>query len=111
MNIRLGVGEKLTLGHVLMVVAVIICLLPFTSAAVALILGIAVAVTVGNPFLDRTRKITHQLLTLSVVGLGAGMNLNTVAEVGMKGFGYTVIGIGFALLVGTFLGKLFKTSE
>ena len=45
------------------------------------------------------------------MGLGAGMDLGVIGRVGMKGFGYTVIGISLTLLVGTLIGKLLKTGK
>ena len=75
------------------------------SAGAALLLGIGVAVTLGNPWAARTRPLAKKALAASVVGLGAGMNLRVVASVGLHGFGYTLVGIAFALAAGSFLGR------
>ncbi len=75
------------------------------SAGVALILGVAVALTVGNPWPTRTPKLAHRLLTLSVIALGAGMNLHVIARVGASGVGYTAAGIALALTLGALLGR------
>ncbi len=83
----------------------LLTLLPWVSAALALLAGIAVALTLGNPFGERTRPVAHKLLTLSVIGLGAGMDLAVVGRVGLHGLGYTAVGIGSALLIGTLLGR------
>ena len=40
------------------------------------------------------------------MGLGFGMNLHQVLRAGRSGFLYTAVGIAFALIVGTALGKL-----
>jgi uncharacterized integral membrane protein (TIGR00698 family) len=80
-------------------------LLPAVSSGVALILGVAVALTLGNPWPDRTRALAHRALTWSVVGLGAGMNLAVVGRVGLHGLGYTALGIGSALVLGTLFGR------
>ena len=58
----------------------------------------------GNPFAARTRPLAHRLLTASVVGLGAGMDLAVVGRVGLHGLGYTAVGIASALAIGTLLG-------
>ncbi|MEO6954338.1 MAG: putative sulfate exporter family transporter [Polyangia bacterium] len=77
----------------------------FVSPALALLAGIAYAIVFGNRFAHRTRLFAHRSLTWSVVGLGAGMNLAVVARVGLHGLGYTVVGIGLALSLGTLLGR------
>ncbi len=87
------------------------CLLPFVSPPLALLAGLALAVTLGNPWADKTSKAVKHLLALSVVGLGAGMNLAVVAEAGLRGFGYTFIGISLTLLLGFVLAKLLKSAR
>jgi uncharacterized integral membrane protein (TIGR00698 family) len=86
-------------------------LLPWFSSGSALLAGIAVALTVGNPWPARTRALAHRALTWSVVGLGAGMNLAVVGRVGLHGIGYTVVGIACALLVGTILGRRLRVAR
>jgi uncharacterized integral membrane protein (TIGR00698 family) len=80
-------------------------LLPWVSAGVALLAGIAVALTLGNPFAARTRPLAQTLLAASVIGLGAGMDLAVVGRVGLHGLGYTAFGIASALALGTLLGR------
>ncbi|MGE5234360.1 MAG: YeiH family protein [Acidobacteriota bacterium] len=72
----------------------------------ALLIGVAVALLLGNPWAARTKPLTSQLLAASVVGLGAAMNLRTVAVVGLKGFGYTLIGIACTLTLAAVFGRL-----
>jgi uncharacterized integral membrane protein (TIGR00698 family) len=78
---------------------------------VALLAGTCVALLAGNPFQRTTRKWTHQLLALSVVGLGAGMDLRTVAKAGLHGLGYTVLSISFTLALGLWLARRFKVNR
>ena len=66
--------------------------------------GLALALTLGNPHSARTRAWTPRLLAWSVMGLGAAMNLSTVARVGLQGFGYTLVGITCTLALGALLG-------
>ncbi len=94
-----------TLARMLVPLGAALCLLPFVSAPVALVGGIVLALTLGNPYLAHTRAWTHRLLSLSVVGLGAGMNLHAVAEAGARGFGYTVVGIAGCLVLGALLAR------
>jgi uncharacterized integral membrane protein (TIGR00698 family) len=87
------------------------CLSPYGSSAIALLAGILLASTLGNPFTDFTKKHTSTLLQISVVGLGAGMNLKVVGVVGVQGIGYTVTGIAFTAMVGFLLTRLLKTPD
>jgi uncharacterized integral membrane protein (TIGR00698 family) len=91
----------------------VLCLLPDIQAldwravptAGALLAGVVVALGVGNPFAARTKTLTPRLLALSVMGLGAAMNLRTVLVVGLEGFGYTLVGIAATLALGALLGR------
>src|ERR1700733_1369920 len=78
---------------------------PFASSGAALLAGMAVALTLGNPWPARVRALAHRALTWSVVGLGAGMTLAVVGRVGLGGVGPTALGIACALALGTFLGR------
>jgi uncharacterized integral membrane protein (TIGR00698 family) len=82
-----------------------VCALPFVSTGMGLLLGLALALAVGNPWLPRTPRLTSQLLALSVVGLGAGMDLRVVARAGAHGFVYTMAGIAAALALGALLTR------
>jgi len=48
------------------------------------------------------------MLSYSIIGLGFGMNLKVIYEVGKSGVLYTVVGITFTLIAGYLLGKAFK---
>lgn len=87
----------------------LLCLSPYGSSAMALLAGIILASTLGNPFPGFIKKHTSTLLQISVVGLGAGMNLLVVGVVGVQGIGYTVTGIVFTAIIGYFLARLLKT--
>jgi uncharacterized integral membrane protein (TIGR00698 family) len=78
----------------------------FSSPPLALALGLAIALTIGNAFPAFTRIASKWFLQVSVVGLGFGMNLGEVLRAGRSGFLYTLIGISFAVLCGIFLGKI-----
>jgi uncharacterized integral membrane protein (TIGR00698 family) len=89
----------------------IACMLlaPFASPGIALLIGITLALTLGNPYPLTTAQVVAPLLQISVVGLGAGMNLAEVGRAGVHGFFYTVIGISVTLAVGLTLGRLLRT--
>jgi len=86
-------------------------ILPFISPGVALLIGIVLALTIGNPYPLTTARMTTPLLQISVVGLGAGMNLVEVGHAGVHGFFYTVIGITLTVTIGLILGRLLGTQR
>jgi uncharacterized integral membrane protein (TIGR00698 family) len=100
--------RKLTPAHILVPLCAALSLWPFVSAAIALVAGILIALLMGNPFQALTRKWTHTLLALSVVGLGAGMDLRAVAKAGLQGLGYTVVSITGSIALGLWLSKRFR---
>ncbi|RYZ93846.1 MAG: putative sulfate exporter family transporter, partial [Proteobacteria bacterium] len=98
--------KKTTLASAALFLGAAFCLTPWASSALALVLGIAIAVLLENPYQAFTKKLTPKLLSYSVIGLGAGMNLAVIAAVGIRGVGYTVVGIAAAFALGTLLGRL-----
>ncbi len=78
------------------------------APGLAVICGIAFSVTWGNPFAKQTAKLTSQLLALSIVLMGCGMDIVAVLHAGMNGILYTFAGIVLGLGIGTYLGKKFK---
>ncbi len=87
----------------------LLCLWPAVSSGVALISGVAVAVLFGNPFQSALKPWTSRLLSASIVGLGAGMNLITVAKVGVQGLAYTVGSLATVFLLGWLFQKILRT--
>src|SRR5207248_1337173 len=78
------------------------------SPPVALGLGLVFGFTFPHPFDQSAKKLSRYLLQASVVGLGFGMNLHDVIRAGRSGFVYTLLSIGFAMLVGMGLGVLLR---
>ncbi|UPL48393.1 YeiH family protein [Hymenobacter sublimis] len=83
----------------------VFCLTPWASPPLALILGLVLAQTVGNPFLAQTRKLTPTLLQYSVIGLGFGMNAHAAVQAGQEGVLFTVASIAGTLVLGYALGR------
>ncbi|HJV90516.1 MAG TPA: putative sulfate exporter family transporter [Holophagaceae bacterium] len=81
---------------------------PAVPSWLALLLGLALALGLGHPHGGRTKVLTPKLLSVSVIGLGAAMNLQEVARVGLQGFAYTVVGISLTLILGLALGRWLK---
>jgi len=84
---------------------------PWGSSAWALAFGVLLALTVGNPISESTKSLAPQLLSYSIIGLGAGMNLITVGRAGLAGLGYTVVSITLTLILGILLGRALKTER
>ena len=95
----------------LLVLGGLLALAPFTPAAAALVGGALLALTLGNPLQGRTRAWSQRLLPLSVVGLGADMNLRMVAKAGLHGLGYTALSLVIVLALGWWLARLLKVER
>jgi uncharacterized integral membrane protein (TIGR00698 family) len=101
------IPQNFSPAHILIPVAALLCLAPSISSGAAFSSGMLLTLAFGNPYLEHTKKkITHSLLGLSVMGLGAGMNLAVVGKVGIQSLGYTVIGIAVTMSLGALLGRL-----
>ena len=77
------------------------------NPAVGLALGLAIALTVGNPAQKETSAASKKLLQLSVILLGFGMRLDAVLKVGAASLWVTLISISATLAIGSALGKVF----
>jgi uncharacterized integral membrane protein (TIGR00698 family) len=100
---------RVTLQKALFAAGVAFCLTPWCSPPIALALGLALALTIGQPF--KTAKLTKLLLQISVVGLGFGMNLQKVVEAGRTGILFTVATIAGTLLLGWLIGRALRVSR
>jgi uncharacterized integral membrane protein (TIGR00698 family) len=90
--------------------AAALCLTPFISAPIALLMGLILAQLTGNPFpqVFKEYKITSRLLQYSVVGLGFGMSIYSAISAGRQGVLFTMVTITGTLVLGTLLGALMK---
>ena len=99
------------MAFVLFPVAALLSLSPWISSGEALVMGMILALAFGNPYAAQAKLLTPRFLALSVMGLGAGMNLAVIGKVGLNGIGYTVAGILTAATIGTLLGRVLKTEK
>jgi uncharacterized integral membrane protein (TIGR00698 family) len=83
-------------------------LLPFVSTGAGLAMGIAFSFLAGNPWPDKTGRVSRDLLKISVVGLGFGMELGEVWRVGRSSLVYTFVGIVGTMVAGMLLGRALK---
>ncbi len=102
---------KLTSGAKETIFVILLLVIPFLSPALALLLGLIVALTIGNPFIQHNKILTKILLQASVVGLGFGMNINAAMEAGKTGIVFTIFSIAITMGLGLFIGKLMKVEK
>ena len=101
-------NKNLSVRKLIFIIALILCLTPLVSPPIALLIGIAIAQTVGHPYIHLNSKAVSLLLKISVIGLGFGMNVNSALNAGKQGLLFTVASIVGTLALGLLLGKLFK---
>jgi uncharacterized integral membrane protein (TIGR00698 family) len=90
---------------IIFIICVALCLTPFISPAIALLMGLVIAQFTGHPYLHLNHKATHLLLQVSVVGLGFGMNVHSAMQAGKEGVLFTIASISGTLIFGYFMGK------
>jgi uncharacterized integral membrane protein (TIGR00698 family) len=93
-------------SKILFVLGLVFCLTRWASPPLALLAGLFFGAIASHPYPGESRQISKYLLQAAVVGLGFGMNLQQVLRAGRSGFVYTAVGIAFALIVGTAIGKM-----
>ena len=98
-------GRAVTLRQVVFWGLLVFCLSPWASPPLALALGLALAQTVGNPFVARTKVLTSKLLQFSVIGLGFGINAHAAVRAGQEGLLFTVASIAGTLVLGYLVGR------
>ncbi len=108
---QLNANKKIEFKKIALLMGALFALSPWASSATALLVGVAIALFLGNPAKTLTSKLSQKLLMYSIVALGAGMNLIKVASVGAHGIGYTAMSITLTLLLGWILGTLLKTES
>lgn len=90
---------------------VLLCASAFLSPAVALLLGIVMALAFGNPFPKFSKKGSKIALQVSVVGLGFGMNLYESLAAGKEGMLFTIVSVIGVMCIGVLLGKWLKIDK
>ena len=101
-------SDKDLLRKILFFLLVVFCVSPFASSPVALALGIAFTIIIGNPYEQKVHKYIHLLLQISIVGLGFGLQLDEAMKAGREGITLTIMSITTVMVLGYFLGKFLK---
>lgn len=81
------------------------------SPALALFMGIALALSLGAPYASFAKKCSKHLLQISVVGLGFGMNLYESLAASREGMLFTIVSVIGVMCTGIALGKVFKINS
>ena len=82
----------------------------WVKPAVALFMGIALALTIGAPYAKMNKKVSKYLLQAAVVGLGFGMNLHSALAAGREGMLFTIVSVVGVMVLGVALGKLLRVN-
>ncbi len=101
-------APPLKLARAALIAGAIIAVLGLVSPAVSLAAGIAVGLTLGNPWVAVTARASRLLLQVAVVGLGFGLALGEVWEIGRTGLLLTLVVVAAALAAGIALGRLLR---
>ena len=105
------------MARVLFFVLALLCLAPLAGLAgealafvapAALVAGLALALTLGNPFPAESKKVGKPLLQGAVVLLGFSVDLQTVLKAGAQGLGFAVVSILLVFGLGWLLQRLLK---
>ena len=87
---------------IIYITALLFCIFPFVETPFALLIGIVLAQFLQHPFPKTSKKFTHILLQISVVGLGFGMNAHEAIYAGKQGLLFTIFPILSTLALGLF---------
>jgi len=87
-----------------------LCLTPWASPPIALVLGVTLALALGNPFPELSRTLSKYLLQGCVVLLGFGMNLGVVLKAGAGGAALAAGSIALTFALGYWLKGRLKIS-
>ncbi len=77
-------------------------------APAALLVGVALALSLGHPYQSQTKALTKRLLQASVVLLGFSMDIGKVAEAGRSGLLFSFISITLVFSLGWALQRALK---
>ena len=96
------------LAIVLLALASVACLFSWLDSSLALLVGIALGLSLGNPLLRESQLGAGWVLKLAVVGLGFGLPLDVVLATARDSLLLTIASIGLALLAGWALARWLK---
>lgn len=89
----------------------LLALSAFLSPALSLLMGIVMALVLGNPFPLFSKKASKKALQVSVVGLGFGMSLFESLAAGKQGMLFTIVSVVGVMCIGVLIGKWMKVNR
>jgi uncharacterized integral membrane protein (TIGR00698 family) len=93
------------------ILLILFLLSPYGSPPLALVTGLMLAFSIGNPFPHLSGKPTKILLQSSVILLGFGMNLEAIYKAGREGILFTIATIFGTLLLGYVVGRILMVAS
>ncbi len=104
-----GISKKFKNYNWLYSIIICACFFPFMSPAIALFIGLIISI-IGLRH-ENIHKYTSKVLQASIVLMGFGMSLDTVISSSKTGFIETIVSVTVVMLLGIWLGKLFKVEK
>lgn len=89
----------------------IFCFFPFSSASLALLVGIVLSFFYKGQHPFNTAKLVKYLLQASIVCMGFAISVSDAVQTGKTGFLITIVSVVATLLLGLLLGRLFKVEN
>lgn len=83
----------------------VFALTPWCSPPIALLLGIAFAISFANPYPRQSKTWSKYLLQIAIVGLGFGLDFGKIIDAGRDGLVFTIITIFSTLTLGWLLSR------
>lgn len=96
------------MSQALFFLAAVFCFTPWVQPWIALLLGIGLALALGNPYPDQSKKVSKTLLQVAVVLLGFSVDIHVVLRAGEKGILFAFGSILAVFLLGWLLQRLLK---
>jgi uncharacterized integral membrane protein (TIGR00698 family) len=81
------------------------------SAQISLALGITTTLLIKNPFKKQSSNLSKILIQSSIILMGFGMNIKSILLLSIDTFFSTLYTIVLTLLLGYYLGKIFKVPQ
>jgi uncharacterized integral membrane protein (TIGR00698 family) len=99
------------LRRAVFVLGALFSLSALATPALALAVGLLLALAIGNPWPQLTGALSSRLLQVAIVALGLGISLESLVRAGSTGVGVTVLVIAAVFAVGIQLGRLMSVEH
>ncbi|MEI8279506.1 MAG: putative sulfate exporter family transporter [Bacteroidota bacterium] len=104
-----------SISKIIVITIAIICAMPFSlfcsipevTPPIALLMGLILSLSLGNPYKKSSAKFSKILQQVSIVGLGFKLNMTEAAQAGKEGLVFTICSISLTLIAGILIGKAF----